>query len=79
MVCGAVVDGVVPQSGTWSRDWSGGWIGWQGDSGTWWVAKLQSVDSCAAGKNPEFMDDQLVVLQDVRRPFPVVESYPHCG
>jgi hypothetical protein len=32
------VDGVAPRSGTWSREWSGAWIGWQGASGTWWVA-----------------------------------------
>ena len=79
MVGGALVDGVVPQSGTWSRERSGGWIGWRGASGTWWVAS-STPQTVVQEELPEFMDDQLVVLQDVRRASLVVEREPHpCG
>ena len=66
MVGGAVVGEVVHQSGTWSRAWNGWWIGWQGASGTWWVAS-STPQKVVQEELPEFMDDQLVVIQDVRR------------
>ena len=66
VVGGAVVDVVAPQSGTWSREWNGGWIGWQGASGTWWVAS-SAPQTVVQEERADFMDDHLVVIQDARR------------